>query len=210
MTTEQTITAESSSWLGRLVDVAKEQVTSLFPAMGAVDAAKDIISEAVAQRIRDEACAKAQSLLMQAHHDVIRNIAWQNALLLLSIVPVYLLHSAVPFYIAYACVATYTAYSVYQSRKLVLRLVSTRSVTQTLALEVREAIEQELTQRQFYERKVVEWLGPDLTKLSQDVAQKLRKDVLVALANMGFTLVMAFIAFRVFAIPLLEHKALMH
>lgn len=201
---------ETTSWTGRLVSAAKTQLTSMFPALGAVDAAKDFISEAVAQRIRDEAVAKAQALMAQAHHDVIRNIAWQNGLLFLSILPVYLLHSAVPFYVAYACVAGYTAFSVYQSRGLVLRLVCTRSVTETLALEVRDAIEQELTQRQFYERKVVEWLGPDLTKLSNDVARKLRRDVLAAVGNMAFTLFMAFVAFRLFALPLLEHKALLH
>jgi hypothetical protein len=206
MTTE----TETSSWAGRLVAAAKNQLTSMFPALGAVDAAKDFISEAVAQRIRDEAFAKAQALMAKAHHDVIRNIAWQNGLLLLSILPVYLLHSAVPFYFAYACVAGYTAFSVYQSRGLVVRLVRTRSVTKTLALEVREAIEQELTLRQFYERKVVEWLGPDLTKLSHEVARKLRGDVLAAVVNMAFTLFMAFVAFRLFAIPLLEHKALLH
>jgi hypothetical protein len=205
-----TTTTDDTSWAGRLFDAAKSQMTSLFPALGAVDAAKDFISEAVAQRIRDEACAKAQALLTKAHHDVLRNIAWQNGLLLLSIMPVYVLHSAAPFYVAYACVAGYTAFSVFQSRRLVLRLLRTRSVTQTLALEVREAIEQELTQRQFYERKAVEWLGPDLTKLSADVARKLRGDVLAAVTNMGFTLFMAFVAFRVFAIPLLEQKALLH
>ena len=204
-----TIEHDSPSWGGRIMAAAKAQLTSFFPALGAVDAAKDFISEAVAQRIRDEAFAKAQALMAQAHHDVIRNIAWQNGLLFLSILPVYLLHSAVPFYVAYACVAGYTAFSVYQSRALVFRLARTRSVTKTLALEVREAIEKELTQRQFYERKVVEWLGPDLAKLSDDVARKLRGDVLAAVVNMGFTLFMVFVAFRLFAIPLLEHKALM-
>jgi len=201
---------EKTSWASRLLAAAKTGLTSVFPALGAVDAAKDFISEAVAQRIRDEACAKAQALLTQAHRDVIHNIAWQNGLLLLSILPVYLLHSAVPFYVAYACVAGYTAYSVFQSRALVAKLLGTRSLTQTLALEVREAVEQELTQRQFYERKVVEWLGPDLDRLSQDVARKLRPEVRAAVVNMAFTLLMAFVAFRLFAIPLLEHKALMH
>lgn len=205
-TTEQ----DQPSWGTRLFNAAKSGLMSVFPALGAVDAAKDFISEAVAQRIRDEACAKAQALLTQAHRDVIHNIAWQNGLLLLSMLPVYLLRSPAPFYVAYACVAGYSAYSVFQSRALIGKLLRTRSLTQTLALEVREAVELELTQRQFYERKVVEWLGPDLDRLSHDVALKLRPDVRAAVVNMAFTLLMAFIAFRLFAIPLLEHKALMH
>lgn len=64
--------------------------------------------------------------------------------------------------------------------------------------------------REFYERKAVEWLGPDLEKLSEEVASKLRPDVVAAGVNIAFTLCMAFIAFRVFAIPLLEARALGH
>ncbi len=45
---------------------------------------------------------------------------------------------------------------------------------------MRSAIEDELTQRRLYERKVVEWFGPDITKLSQDIASKLKREVLAA------------------------------
>jgi hypothetical protein len=38
---------------------AKTALTSIFPALGAVDAAREFISEAVAQKIREEACIKA-------------------------------------------------------------------------------------------------------------------------------------------------------
>ncbi|WP_157641863.1 hypothetical protein [Burkholderia ubonensis] len=207
MTTES---HESSSWTGRLMTAAKSTLSSMFPAFGAVDAAREFISEAVAQRIRDESCTKAHALMAAAHRQVLFNIMWQNGLLMLSLIPVYFLHEPWPFYVAYTCVAGYTLYSVIQSRALIQRLCRTRSVTQTLALEVREAIETELTQRQFIERKAVEWLGPDLKQLSEDVARKLKPDVMAAAFNMAFTLLMAFIAFRLFAIPLLEHQALTH
>jgi hypothetical protein len=189
---------------------AKTALTSIFPALGAVDAAREFISDAVAQKIRDEACVKAQALIAQAHRKVIFSIVWQNGLLMLSMVPVYFLRAQWPFYVAYACVFGYSAWSAYEYRGIIWRLCKTRSVTQTLALEVRGAIETELTSRQFYERKAVEWLGPDMKRLADDVARKLKPDVLMAGFNMGFTLLTAFLAFRVFVIPLLEHRALMH
>ena len=101
-------------------------------------------------------------------------------------------------------------YSIVESRHIILRLFRTRSVVQTLAHEIREAIEAELTQRGYYVQKVVEWLGPDLKEFSVDVARMLKPDVLAAAVNMAFTLFMAFLAFRVFAIPLLEQHALLH
>lgn len=201
---------ESPSWTSRLLDTARSTLNSMIPAFGAVDAAREFIEETVAQRIREEACTKAYALMAEAHRAVIFSIMWQNGLLMLSMIPVYFLHAPWPFYLAYAGVVAYTLYSAIKARNLILRLCRTRSVTQTLALEVREAIETELTQRQLIERKAVEWLGPDLTRLSEDVARKLKPDVVAAVFNMAFTLFMAFVAFRVFALPLLEQRALMH
>jgi hypothetical protein len=203
-------TNESSSWTSRLLGAAKSTLSSVFPALGAVDAAREFISEAVAQKIREAASVQAQALIAQAHRKVLFSILWQNGLLMLSMVPVYFLRAPWPFYLAYACVFGYTLYSAYEYRGIIGRLCKTRSVTQTLALEVREAIEKELTEGEFIQRKAVEWLGPDLEKLSVDVARKLKPDVMGAAANMAFTLFMAFIAFRVFVIPLLEHRALLH
>lgn len=197
-------------FFSKLGSLAKTGLYAAFPSLAIVDAAKELISEAVAQKIRDAACAKAQTLITEAHHSVMKTIVWQNGLLLLSLLPVYLLRSSWPFYVAYVCVAGYTAYSVFQSRALLVRLAATRSVTKTIAVEVRDAIEVELTQREFYERKAVQWLGPDLQKLSDEVAHKLKPDIIAAAANIAFTLFMAFIAFRVFAIPLLEARALGH
>jgi hypothetical protein len=207
MTTE---TQESPSLTSKLIGFARSALSTIYPAFGAVEAAREFISDAVAQRIRDEARLKAHALMAETHRKVIFNIVWQNGLLMLALVPVYFLRAPWPFYLAYACVFGYTLYSVMDSRQLIIRLCRTRSVTKTLALELREALETELTQRQFYERKAVEWLGPDLAKLSEDVADQLKPDVMAALFNMAFTLLMAFVAFRVFAIPLLEHHALMH
>jgi hypothetical protein len=201
---------EPTSWSSRLFGAAKSTLTTIFPTLGAVDAAREFISEAVAQKIREAASVQAQALISQAHRRVMFSIVWQNALLMLSMVPVYVLHAPWPFYLAYACVFGYTAYSAYEYRGVIGRLCKTRSITQTLALEVRGAIEKELTEGEFIQRKAVEWLGPDLEKLSVDVARKLKPDVMGAAFNMAFTLFMAFVAFRVFAIPLLEHRALMH
>ena len=205
-----TNTQETSHWSSRLIDSARSTLSSIFPAFGAVDAAREFISDAVAQRIRDLACEKAHSMMADAHRSVIFNIIWQNALLMFSMVPVYFLHSPVPFYVAYVCVLSYTLYSTFQYRKVIFALCRTRSILKTLSLEIRAAIETELTQRQLYERKAVEWLGPDLQRLSDDVARKLKPDVVVAIFNMAFTLFTAFLAFRVFVIPLLEHRALTH
>jgi hypothetical protein len=201
---------ETESWASRLMSSARGALGSIFPAFGAIDAARDFISEAVAQRIREEACAKASAMMAEAHRTVIFNIIWQNGLLMLALVPVYFLRAPWPFYLAYACVAGYTAYSAFQYRRILFRLCRTRSITATLALEIREAVETELTQQRLYAQKAVEWLGPDLKTLSEDIARKLRPDVLAAGFNLGFTLLMAFVAFRVFVIPLLEHRALMH
>lgn len=197
-------------WFNRLVDTAKTGIAKAFPAFGALDAAREFISESVAQRIRDEACTKGYALLAQTHRSVLNTIVWQNAALLGSLLPVYFLQSAIPFYVAYTGVAGYSLYSVVSMWPLVKRLLKTKSITETLSLEVLAAIETELTQRQFYERKAVEWLGPDLKVISDDVAKKLKPDVLTAVANMAITLLLAFVAFRLFAIPLLEHKALLH
>lgn len=205
-----TDTQDTPSWAARLISSARSTLGSIFPAFGAVDAAREFISEAVAQRIRDLACEKARTLIAEAHRSVIFNIIWQNALLILSMVPVYFLHSAAPFYVAYACVLGYTLYTTFQYRNIMFRLCRTRSITTTLSQEIFDALETELTQRQFYERKAVEWLGPDLQRLSGDVARKLKPDVMAAVFNLAFTLFMAFLAFRVFAIPLLEHHALAH
>lgn len=196
------------SWIAKISTYVKPALTSIFPAFAAVDVAREFISEQVAQRIRELAYAKAYELLAQSHRGVVTTIVWQNALLLLSLVPVYWLHSAIPFYVAYVCVAGYSLYSVIQVWPLVARLFKTRSITGTLSHEVLMAINTELTQRQFYERKAVEWLGPDLKKIADEIARKLKPDVVAAIGNMTCTLLLAFVAFRLFAIPLLEHRAL--
>lgn len=196
------------TWIEAAYDKVTKQLQAAFPVLGAVGAAKDVISEAVASRIRDEAVAQTQALLTRSHRSVLATIAWQNGVLMLSLLPVYFLHSPLPFYAAYAGVAAHSFFTTIESWPLIRKFMQTRSVTETLAQEVFEAIEKELVQKPFYERKVVEWLGPDLRQLSQEVARKLRTDVIAAMVNMGFTVLMAFVAFRVFAIPLLEQRAL--
>lgn len=206
-----TTTAEASDtgpgFFDQLLEKGKSALASIAPS-DVFDGAKSLIADAVAERIRTEANAKARALIAQAHRKNIRTIAWQNGALMLSILPVYFLHAAWPFYVAYACVVASTLHSLYEVRGLLARLLRTRSVTKTLAAEVQEAICLELERREVYERKAVEWFGPDLATLSDKVARELKPEVMVAVANMAFTLLLAFVAFRVFAIPMLEHQAL--
>jgi hypothetical protein len=197
------------TWINRIVNVVKSASSRFGPLLGSLYAARDFVSESTAQRIKDAACAKAYELLAKTHRNVVSTIIWQNAALLLSLLPVYFLHSAIPFYIAYASVAGYSIYSVAQSWPLVVRLFNTRSIHQAISLEVFDAIELDLTQRPFYERKAVKWLVPDLKKIADDVALKIRPDIVAAVFNMVLTLLLAFVAFRLFAIPMLEHKALL-
>jgi hypothetical protein len=196
--------------LKKAVGAARRGLEAFVPAIGAVDAVRGYLSEAVAQRVHEEASRKAHDLMVQAHRKVMLTIIWQNGLLLLSLVPVYFLRSAVPFYIAYGGVAGNSLVSAYEYRSLLARLFRTRSITATLSHEVCDAIQQELTQRQAYERMIVQLVGPDLKSTAEEVARKLKPDVITAAANMAITLLLSFVAFRLFVIPLLEHKALLH
>lgn len=197
------------SWLSSALHSTKDALRHLVPFLSPYDTARDYISEQLAQRIHEEASARAYQLLAQSHRSVLLTVVWQNLLLLASLPFVYWLHSAWPFYVAYGIVAGYSVYTLYLALPMLRRLVRTRSVTQTLSHEVLNAIKIELTQRQFYERKVMEWLGPDLKSIADEVAKKLRPDVIAMCANLAGTLVLAFVAFRLFAIPLLEQKALL-
>ena len=104
--------------------------------------------------------------------------------------------------------AGHSIYSASKAWPLLRRIVRTRSVTGAISQEVQSVIEAELTERDFIERKAVEWLGPDLKTIADDIARYLRPDIVAAAANMALTLVLAFVAFRLYAIPMLEHRAL--
>lgn len=197
------------TWITQMFENAREQLSSLLPDTNPVDMAKDFVVEAVAQRIREEASAKAKSLLAKAHRSVLRTICIQNGALLLSIALVYLYHSPIPFYLAYVAVSLHSAYNVWTSLPLVSKMVLTWSITQTISGEVHSAINAELMQRQLYERKAMEWLGPDLRKIADEVARKLRPDVLAAFTSMAITLLASIIMFRLYMLPYLEQRALM-
>lgn len=173
-----------------------------------LEAPKKAISDTIAAKIKLEATLRAYQMLAGAHRSLINTILWQNALLLFSILPVYFLHSALPFYLAYTCVATYSVVVFAQSWPQLLTCIKTRSLLKPITAAVHQAIVAELCQLQYVERKVVEYLGPDIEELSSDIARQLLPDIRSALINMGLTLVMAFVAFRLTAIPMLEHRAL--
>ncbi len=61
-------------WFNNIANAAREKLGAWFPSFSPVEAARDFISEAVAQRIREEACSKAYALLAQAHRGVIHTI----------------------------------------------------------------------------------------------------------------------------------------
>lgn len=198
-------------WFDKATTLLKVATGTLIPSIlvdKSLDASKNFISKQIADKIIGEASTRAYQLLAETHRSVIHTIIWQNSLLVLSLLPVYFLHSAVPFYVAYACVTTYTFVTLYQSLPLLKQFVETRSLHTMIKWAVRKAIDEELRQRQFYEQKIVEYLGPDLDVIADDVAFKLHPDIRAALINMGLTLFMAFIAFRLVAIPWLEHRAL--
>lgn len=195
-------------WLTSAHQFVKSAAASTAQKLNVFVAAKGLVSEAVASKIKDEVSARAYELLAKTHRSVVTTIVVQNGALLASLVPVYLLHSPLPFYIAYCAVAAYSAYTIVQSWPLVKRLIRTRSMRQTLQEEVLLAIETELTQRQFYQRAIVEYLGPDLKTVADEVSHRLLPDIRAAIANMTLTLLLAFVAFRLFAIPMLEQRAL--
>ena len=195
-------------WLDKVATAARNGLTQIFPAFGAVTAARAAIEEVVAKQIRDAACAKGFEILRQSHRSVLFTVIWQNSLLAVSLVPVWICRSPIPFYGAYAAVAAYTIYSLLKMRHVVVRLARTQSVTETVSGEVLAAIKAELADLHYIQQKGIELLGPDLKKIADDVARKLRPDVLAVVGNMALTLLLAFVAFRLFAIPLLEHRAL--
>jgi len=197
-----------TTWYSSALKAVQAAAASMSPTFGVVSAAKDFVSEAVAAKIKAEASARAYELLARTHRSVVTTIVVQNAALFASLIPVYLLHSGWPFYVTYAGVAGYSVYTVVNSWPVIRRLVATGSLRETINTEVLLAIEAELTQRQFYERAIVEYLGPDLKAVAEDVGTRLLPDIRAAVVNMTLTLVLAFIAFRLFAIPMLEHRAL--
>lgn len=197
------------SWFYSVITSTKKTLKKLVPFLSPYDSARGYISEQLAKRIHAEASARAYQLLAQSHRSVLVTVVWQNLLLLASLGPVYFLHSPWPFYGAYAIVAGSSIYNLFTAWPSLRLLAQTKSVTQTLSHNVLDAIRLELTQLQLYERKVVEWLGPDLKTIADEVAKKLRGDVIAMCLNLMGTLVLSFIAFRLFAIPLLEQRALL-
>lgn len=190
----------------KLREALRELAPSLLPVADALEAGS--VSEAIAARIRAEAKERAEAILRAAHEKTIQSIIWQNALLLGSLPMVWALGSAIPFYMAYACVFGYSSWELWGSKDLILGWARKRSLTGVIQEEVRAAIDKDLRDRRFYERKIVEYLGPDLDAVAAEIAGKLRKDVVRGLANMALTVFVSFVAFRLFAIPMLEHMAL--
>lgn len=195
-------------WYQSALQRFKSTATFVSQKINIVQTAKERVSEAVAAKIKDEAAARAYEMLAQTHRSVVTTVLVQNGALVASLFPVYIFHNAWPFYLVYAAVAGYSIFTVLQSWPLVRRLIKTRSMRQTLNEEVLIAIQTELTQRQYYQRAIVEYLGPDLKIVADDVGMRLLPDIRAAVANMVLTLLLAFIAFRLFAIPMLEQRAM--
>ena len=115
---------------------------------------------------------------------------------------------AIPFYIAYGCVAMYSVSVVLASWPKLKSWLRVRSLFLIIKQTISEEIDSELGRLPGYGKRAVEYLGPDLDKLSHDIADELFPDIRAALIHMVLTLAMAFIAFRLTAIPMLEHRAL--
>ena len=184
---------------GTLANVAAEKITEVGSGMASTKIGDMIISDAK---------LSAYELLIKTHRSVMNTVLWQNGLLLVSIFPVHLMHSATPFYIAYTVVLTYTAVTSAQKWPLIQEAIEHRSIHKVVRRTVRKEINNSLEKTNMFARAVVEHFGPDLEQLSDDIAFQLTPDIRAMLINMCLTLFMAFIAFRMTIIPLLEHGAL--
>lgn len=192
---------------------ATKFVASLVPGGElAVDLATEIlpgfVSQSVAARIKEAAMFGAYEIMAKTHRTVLKTLIWQNGLLLISLPLVFLLHSAIPFYGAYGCVIGYTIWSMTHVWPQIVGLLVTRSLTKTISRTIRDAIQADLLRRDVFQRAVVEWFGPDLDKIAEEIAEDLLPDIRMYALNLAFTLGMAFITFRWFLIPMLEQRAL--
>lgn len=173
-----------------------------------VGTAKMIVSEAIAKKIEDEATVRAYQIMVSTHKEVTNTIIWQNGLLLASVIPVYFLKSGIPFYSAHTIVFLYSMYAIFNHKEYIFDFIRTKSILRVIQNAIRSAIDDELKNRHFYEQKVVEYLGPNLDKISSDIAQKLKSDIRNSIINICLTLVVSFIAFRLIVIPMCIDQAL--
>ena len=194
----------------KIVDLGKSAISIVKPRIigGMFDAAQKIPESFIGEYIRGQARLGAYKFLFETHRSVINAILWQNALLLTSILLVYLFQSAVPFYIAYSFVAIYSASVTLNAWPKLREWFKVGSLFLIVKQTISEEIENEVGKLPVYGKKAIEYLGPDLDALSHDITDELLPDIRAALIHMGLTLVMAFIAFRLTAIPMLEHRAL--
>ncbi|MFZ6690038.1 hypothetical protein ACO0K0_20065 [Undibacterium sp. SXout11W] len=194
----------------KIVNLGQSAISIVKPKIigSMFDAAQKIPESFIGEYIRCQARLGAYKFLFETHHSVINAILWQNALLLTSILLVYLFQSAIPFYIAYSFVAIYSASVVLNAWPKLLEWFKVRSLFLIVKKTISDEIENELGKLPVYGKKAIEYLGPDLDLLSHNITDELLPDIRAALIHMGLTLVMAFIAFRLTIIPMLEQRAL--
>lgn len=195
-------------YIDKLKELARSTLGKLTPGKRSVLDLVGMATDSLANVIREEARTQAYRFLAKSHRTVMFTIVWQNALLLASLFPVYLLHSALPFYLAYAVVASWSIYSTVQIWPFVRRMVTLGSLSASVAAELHSEMEAEIEKRQYLTRAAIKLLQPDLKKIAMDVASDIKADVMASALNMFFMLSMAFVAFRLFAIPWLEHRIL--
>lgn len=171
--------------------------------------AQGLVCREVEKRALLEAEAQAARLLRETRNGIYLAIVWQNALLLASIWLSLHLGSVLPFCVSYVVVASYSLWCVAQHRQYIFAAIRTRSLFAVLRAEVRDAIVGALQQLGTIERFVVTHLGPDLEVLSDKVARQVYPAVRSACVNLGVTLGLSFLVFRVWLVPALA-RGLLH
>jgi len=167
--------------------------------------AQGLVCREVEKRALLEAEAQAAKLLRETRNSIYLAIVWQNALLLASIWLSLHLGSVLPFCVSYVVVASYSLWCVAQHRQYIFAAIRTRSLFAVLRVEVRDAIVSALQQLGTIERFVV----THLEALSDKVARQVYPAVRSACVNLGVTLGLSFLVFRVWLVPTLA-RGLLH
>ena len=169
---------------------------------------KEKSSESIEKDIVEKVRNQVNQYLVQFHKDTVQTILWQNGLLMISIFPVHWFHSTAPFYIAYGIVLAYTIFKLSKFWPEMRLAAKMRGIRKAIKLILEENIMNELKTLPTVQRILVEQFGPDLDRLSNQISVEILPDIRAVAISSTLTLIMAFIAFRMTVIPLLEHMAL--
>lgn len=185
-----------------------EAVIGAFPGAQMLKLVSDKLTATAEGALKDQIELQVYKRLMEFQHRTLLLVFWQNLALIASLFPVYWLRSPWPFYLAYVGVIAYTISSLWQSRAMLID-IARKGLLQTLSSAIQKSVDEEVANRSRIEQIAISWVG-DTRNLAADVALRIKRDALVLFSNLGVTLVLSFVTFRLFVIPLLETKAMGH